>query len=58
MAQDKQSPAFRAPTYSTAPDSQIETIGQRQELDFASRMSAQPKNIRNDFPVRHLPNNQ
>ena len=56
MANYNKSPAFNPPSYPLEPDSQIDTIGQWKHLEIGARESALPKDIKNPFPVQHLPN--
>jgi hypothetical protein len=55
MATLPTSPAFNPPTPSLEPDEQIVRIN-LGVVEIGNRQSQQPKDIKNGFPIAHLPN--
>lgn len=50
-------PKFPSPAYNTIPDSdpQIKRVD-LDNMEVASRPSAMPKGVKNDFRIQHVPN--
>lgn len=55
MATLPTSPAFNPPTPSLEPDESIVRVN-LGVVEIGARMSQQPKDIKNAFPVTHIPN--